>query len=297
MSIELPQELELLQIQAEEGLNRMGMECLIHASRSLMDVLWVTSARHRWPEDGGMAHEWWTQRDAVEIMAHAGEDPVFERTPFTAGEVRIVLAFVAIHDMVSIKKITEQHVRDAGEEEQPRLRQLREDGRRRHMAGVREIAQVILPLITENGSPVFSENEMSAVTEIGTHHDDRKLSVPIAYPPLLGQTPTTRAAIAAVEADIIWPVTGTIDPSLRMTCGPVADIRRRRAITLNDPAASVYEPTDDELIEQARANLETQLCPIPVGWDPGPNGLYRGTLVRTLGGAMLLERYLQVWGL
>lgn len=155
---------------------------------------WRFWLSQRPPEDNRQEHEWVVFANLMKIA---------EAEKLTLSEKRIATAFAFTHDTFFIRRIMEQRVREATDEEKKRLEEEKEKQRLQHMISGARNTEFLLNQLRNPHSPsdlLFTPEEIARCVKIVNEHDMWKLQHPSPPPS------ADRLAVACLEADALWPL-------------------------------------------------------------------------------------------
>lgn len=234
---------------------------VLAASRILYLIAWLAGISTRVVKENSQVHELIVWHHTVRIATAEGV------RDYSAWIVLMVVCF--FHDLYEVGKITEQMIAEAPPEKRAGMRERKGNMRWEHMHGS---AMKTLKLL-EGREDLVSRAVLRQAIGYIAMHDACKAGC--AYP--LSSDPL---AVYAFEGDVLWP--------LETEFGARADLERRGNL----------RPTDAELVDQAKANLATQLLAYPASSFGSTLEPFRGgTLIRTAEGARILRGYLDYWGI
>jgi hypothetical protein len=178
----------LLAVREEQREELCMVACVVS------NAAWRRWISQRPPEDNRQEHEWIVFANAMKIA---------EAEELTLSEKRIAAAFAFLHDTFPIRRIMEQRVREASEEERQHLEEEKERQRLQHMDGGAKNAEALLAQLKEPDSPaklLFTPAEITRCVKIISEHDMWKLRNPRPFPS------HDRLAVVCLEADALWPL-------------------------------------------------------------------------------------------
>jgi hypothetical protein len=155
---------------------------------------WRFWLSQRPPEDNRQEHEWVVFANAMKIAEAEG---------LTLSEKRVATAFSFVHDTFFIRRIMEQRLREATEEEKQQLEAEKEKQRRQHMERGAKNTEFLLGQLRHPITPadlLFTPEEITRCVRIVSEHDMWKLPNPCPPPSY------DRLAVACLEADALWPL-------------------------------------------------------------------------------------------
>lgn len=191
---DLPARFNTMLEQALLVVRKDHQEELCIVACAVSSAAWRFWLSQRPPEDNRQEHEWVVFANVMKIA---------EAEELTLSEKRIATAFSFVHDTFFIRRIMEQRVREATEEEKQELEKEKEKQRRQHMESGAKNTEFLLSQLRHPHSPadlLFTPEEIARCVKIVSEHDLWKLQNP-GLPPS-GE----RLAVACLESDALWPL-------------------------------------------------------------------------------------------
>lgn len=233
---------------------------------------WASWLSQRPPEDNRQEHEW---------VVFANVMKIGEAENLTLSEKRVAAGFAFLHDTFFIRRIMEQRVREATQEEKQWLEEEKEKQRRQHMERGARNAEFILSQLRYPHSPadfLFTPEEITRCVKIISEHDLWKLRNP-APPPT-----SDRLAVACVEADALWPL---------HPLGVLADLERP------DENGTTRDFNNPEVWRKQLEESSKTLVEFRPKWEGGPaeDFIDHESIFRTREGHRLYTEWRRRWNL
>jgi hypothetical protein len=239
---------------------------VLDASREIAVAAWEAGLKNVELWNNHEAHEFRVWRQTVRIAWASGHDgnPAIR---LTFNDLLILCVCCFFHDLYAVRRVAEEAIEQASEEDKVLKNAQKILLRLEHMAGGAKKAKEVLI-----GRPdLISPADLRRAVGLIAMHDMCKVGCPW---PLISDS----LAVYFFEGDVLWP----LDPEF----GPLADLQRK----------GVMEPDWATLREQAESNLKTQLLHYPkASFDSVMEEFRGGTLMRTAEGARILAEHLRYW--
>lgn len=294
--MELAKEAKIFLQNSIDTLSEMQMSHLAEPTKILIELGYNLNWQFRRVAENSPLHELVVLVQALQIAESAPGDEILGRRPLSSDDVLCLVGCVVTHDWVPIERagLTEDDQSQAPESVRALLKEKKRESRLQHMALTVPVVRSLLPALRrDDGRRYFDGDAVKRVARATSRHDLMKIGQ--NWPQLSDDV----VAIILVEADRLWPVSCSRRPDGEPdidTAGATADIRRKVEGRTSDP--KTYQPSLDELQDQVRRNLVSQLGPkaCPPGWEtrPGDNASFPSPVIRTIAGRSLLEEYLSV---